>query len=76
MPYVRNKKDDETEASYFALCLLVPEEPFRAELETLKAQGNSLDLCDAKWVEDLAKRFEVTPALLTLRMVDLGLVGF
>lgn len=70
----RRRQDQEAEASLFALCLLIPEQPFRKALSALKAQGNSLDLCDPGWVDDLAKRFDVTPAMLTLRMVDLGLV--
>ena len=71
----RRQQDQEAEATLFALCLVIPEKPFRAALAALKAAGSSLDLCDPTWVDDLAKRFEVTPAMLTLRMVDLGLVS-
>lgn len=71
----RRKLDEEAEANLFALCLLIPEKPLRSALVSLKDHGGSLDLCEQEWIDGLAKQFNVTPAMLTLRMVDLGLVG-
>lgn len=71
----RRRQDQEAEANLFALCLLIPEEPLRAALATLKDHGVTLDLCDQEWMDGLAKQFKVTPAMLTLRMIDLGLLS-
>lgn len=56
-------KDMEMEANIFAVCLLIPADLLRKELER-----KPLDLGDDKRFKDLCKLFDVTPAMMTLRM--------
>ena len=58
-----NDKDIETEAHIFAVCLLIPGDMLREEL-----RKKPLDLGDDKRFKELCKLFDVTPAMMTLRM--------
>lgn len=60
----------ELEANAFALELLLPEHLLRRDLR----DGRAVDLADENSVLELAERYRVTPTILTLRAVRLGLV--
>jgi len=56
-------RDVEKEANIFAVCLLIPADLLRKELDR-----KPLDLGDDKRFKELCKLFDVTPAMMTLRM--------
>lgn len=59
---------EEREANYFAMCLLMPEEWLRADVE--KAGG--IDIGDDAAMAKLAKRYKVSVALLAIRLGQIG----
>lgn len=64
-----NKKEHcelEEEASYFALCLLIPSKLIQEDLK------QEVDLCDNKVVENLCKKYQVTPTMLIARIAMLN----
>lgn len=62
-------RDIEMEANIFAVCLLIPDFLLIPEIE------KGLDLGDDKDLKRLCKMFDVTPAMLTLRMAILKKTG-
>lgn len=61
--------NEEIEANVFAAALLMPEELVRAEIKRL-----DLDLDDENEVDALAKRFNVSSAAMSYRLVNIGLL--
>jgi Zn-dependent peptidase ImmA (M78 family) len=60
----------EVEANTFAAALLMPEEFVRTEL-----QGRPVDAFDDDAVRRLSQRYKVSPQALTIRLMELGLIG-
>jgi Zn-dependent peptidase ImmA (M78 family) len=59
-----NKTSDvEKEASAFAVCILIPKEMLLADL-----RENKLDLADDREWNKLLKKYQVTSAMMVLRM--------
>lgn len=58
----------EQEANVFAANLLLPERFLRAELK-----GSPIDVSDEDAMHELARRFNVSPQALTIRLVKIGL---
>ena len=64
----------DAEANAFAMCLLMPEHLLRADLAEKPKLGNGrVKLTDAD-VHALAKRYEVDVVIMTLRLVQLGVL--
>lgn len=59
--------EEEAEANYFAMCLLMPERLLRADFE--QHRGEELE----PLVKALAERYRVSEAHLSLRLGQLGL---
>lgn len=62
--------DEEEEANYFAMCLLIPEDLLRADIA--RSGKLAFDLVDEPLIGQLANRYQVTPQLMLLRLIDLG----
>ncbi len=60
---------EDREANYFAMCLLMPEKFVR---EDIKAMGG-IDLTEDKPIRALAQKYQVSIAMMTLRLGQLGL---
>lgn len=59
----------EREANYFAMCLLMPENLVRQEVQKLaRSKRHSIDICDDQWVKELAKQFRVPITLMAIRI--------
>lgn len=54
----------ESEANYFAMCLLIPETMLKREI---KAMGG-IDLADDAQLKQLARKFQVPQGLMALRV--------
>lgn len=61
---------EDREANYFAICLLMPEELVRKEVKKLR---RPIDLSDDKDIKELANTFRVSIPLMTLRLGQLYL---
>lgn len=59
------------EANIFAMCLLLPEESVRAEVEKMRKAGKPIDIIDGTAIAELAKTFQVSPTLMTIRLTKL-----
>lgn len=57
----------EHEANYFASCLLMPTDQVRKELDKM-----DIDLFTEDGIKELAKKFEVSPTAMSLRITKLG----
>lgn len=62
--------DQDREANYFAMCLLVPEPLLRKWVEKLKREGSFLDLCDDKSMLKLARVFQVSITIISMRLAQ------
>jgi Zn-dependent peptidase ImmA (M78 family) len=62
-------QEQDEEANYFAMCLLMPREMVRAELD---AHG-PLDMHDDKSIANLARKFGVSVPIFCLRLQQLKL---
>lgn len=60
-------REEEIEANYFAAHLLVPTSMLRQELEKI---GGKIDLSDDAQVKALADRFDVSIALMAVRLLE------
>ena len=60
-------EEDESEANYFAMCLLMPREWLLADLRKL----GSIDVCDDPNIRKLAKKYGVAEQLMAIRIADL-----
>ena len=61
---------EEAEANYFAMCLLIPEDMIRKDLE-----GESgFDIVDDPRIKNLARRDGVSIQTMIIRLADLGFV--
>lgn len=60
---------EETEANYFAMCLLMPEKFLRADIAKLK----KMELDEV--AETLAKKYKVSVAIMTLRLGQIGVIA-
>lgn len=67
--YIEANEDEEREANYFAMCLLMPEEFLKEDVAKLK--DKSLEAA----VGELAKRYKVSEPMMTLRLGQLGFVA-
>ena len=63
-------EQEEREANYFAMCLLIPEAMLRADLAEMFPGGVDVVNND---IERLADRYKVSRELMTLRLADLGM---
>lgn len=61
---------EDREANYFAICLLMPEELVRKEVKKLR---RPIDLSDDEDIKELANTFRVSIPLMTLRLGQLYL---
>jgi Zn-dependent peptidase ImmA (M78 family) len=59
----------DTEANYFAMCLLMPESFLRRDIEEM----GGLDLTKDGPIRKLAQKYQVSIAMMTLRLAQLGL---
>lgn len=66
----QEKAIQETEANYFAMCILIPEEWLRRDLAEMFPNGIDLMQDD---VDKLAKRYQVSVQLMTFRLTDIGM---
>jgi len=62
--------DQEREANYFAMCLLIPEQMIKEDCKNLviMLHGNQ--------IKELAERYQVSELLMTLRLQELGIINF
>lgn len=58
---------EDMEATKFAMELLMPVELMKQEVGKLRQH----DICDDKWVKDLAKKFRVPFTMMAIRLGDL-----
>ena len=58
---------EEREATYFAMCLLMPAEDLRRDIQAM----GGIDIEDEKGLKKLARRYRVSPMLMTLRIGQL-----
>lgn len=63
--------EEEKEANYFAMCLLMPEELVRREVSKM---GGNFDLEDDKAMRALANKFGVSIAVMTIRLGQLSMI--
>lgn len=61
----------DSDANYFAMCLLMPEDLLRCEVK--KCQCG--DIFDDRWVQRLADRFKVEKNLMLIRLGQLGFIA-
>lgn len=59
---------EDREANYFAMCLLVPEELLRREVSEMKRRHEQIDLCEDKTLKRLADKFKVSNTVMALRL--------
>lgn len=69
MTYINDEKADR-EANCFARCLLMPESFVLSELKKM----GKIDLTDPRQSKNLADRFGVSEPMITIRLVELGLI--
>ena len=65
-----HEEEQEVEANIFAMELLMPEEMVRREIK------GPLDVETEPEIKRLAKLFQVSQQVMTIRLTQLGLVGF
>jgi len=63
--------DQDREANYFAMCLLMPENFLRADVAEYR--GAKIGFEDM--VRTLAQKYQVEPERMTLRLAQLGLIA-
>lgn len=69
---VSNSTDvEDAEANYFAMCLLMPEDFVRAEV----AKIGWFDIEDDRAMKTLAKKFQVSVTMMTMRLGQLYFAG-
>lgn len=61
---------NEIEANSFAAALLMPEEFLKSDVA-----GRRMDIADEQAVRALARRYEISPQALTIRLLELGLIA-
>lgn len=59
-------------ANYFAMCLLMPEDALRKEVNKY---AKSCDPFDDRWISKLSKKFGVEPNLMLVRLGQLGFMA-
>lgn len=59
----------EVEANAFAMALLMPASWLKKDVEKIRKESGGLDEEHIEW---LAKRYQVSLVMMTLRLVDLG----
>lgn len=60
------REELESEANYFAMCLLMPEDMVREEVKKMQ-----VDLGSNDFIKDLAKKFEVPVTAMAIRLSQL-----
>lgn len=68
MPYCPHCSEREKEASYFACCLLMPEELVRKWV----LAHDRFDIADDDMLRQIAKDFQVSMTLAAIRLFQLG----
>lgn len=63
------REEMETEANYFAMCLLLPEDMVREDVERLRGEVDVGEM-----IEKIAERYRVEAHIVTLRLVELKLL--
>jgi Zn-dependent peptidase ImmA (M78 family) len=66
--------DDEIEANHFAACLLMPRGFLLADLRSGQVRADRLSHGDDEAIAWLAKRYQVSPQAMTLRLVNLRVI--
>lgn len=66
---MKTNAEMDAEANYFAMCLLMPEDLLRREVQKLQP----LDFSDDRKIKKLADKFKVPQACMLIR---LGQIGF
>jgi Zn-dependent peptidase ImmA (M78 family) len=64
-------REMESEANYFAMCLLMPEQFLRADFPKYRDEGRGLE----NVIEALANRYKVSVVHMTIRLAQLKLIG-
>jgi Zn-dependent peptidase ImmA (M78 family) len=64
-PWNEHCREEEDEANLFAMYLLMPEEFVRREVSKMK---DEIDLESGKQIAELAKKFQVSVPLMTIRL--------
>lgn len=59
------REEQDLEANYFAMCLLIPEQMVRDEVDKVKG---GLDLANPKKTKELAKKFQVSEMMMGVRL--------
>ncbi len=65
---------DEIEANHFAACLLMPRGFLLSDLRSGRVHGDALSRGDDETITWLAKRYQVSPQAMTLRLVNLRFI--
>lgn len=65
---------DEIEANHFAACLLMPRGFLVSDLRSGRVHGDALSRGDDETITWLAKRYQVSPQAITLRLVNLRFI--
>ena len=61
---------EDREANLFAMALLMPEDLIRREVKLL----GRIDLCEDNSIKPLTDKFKVSTILMTIRLVQLGII--
>lgn len=61
----KERSREDNEANLFAMNLLMPEDFVREEIRKM---GGTIDLCNDKAIERLAKKFKVSVTMMVLRL--------
>lgn len=64
------ERTQEAEANYFAICLLMPRQWVHTELDKLLDLNKNMP--EDEIVQRMAKRFQVSEVMMTMRLVELG----
>lgn len=72
--YKSREKRMEREANYFARCLLIPEILLFQEIEPYKSHQGGYEMSSDD-ILNLSKKFAVEPEVMTMRLIELDIIG-
>lgn len=72
--YKSREKRMEREANYFARCLLIPEVLLYKEIEPYKSYQGGYGMSRDN-ILNLSKKFAVEPEVMTMRLMELDIIG-
>lgn len=62
--------NEEAEANFFAMCLLVPEKLLSEEVEKMKGNNKFFDLANDRHMKYLSDKFKVPYHIITVRLMQ------